>query len=689
MRSNFIWPDEEEAAEDERKRKKKAKKRQLSGGVVVAKPRSPEQEARDWGYDEFEEERRDLDWEEQGELDYERQMMLEKRRQDLRRQLALMDEEEAAIEKAERKVRDVKKEREDEPRAVPVVHSKLHPDKASVSPGDEPSPVSSQSTPKKKKKKSNGEAKKLKLKRKSSPSSKESKKRKRGYLPPEEFGEDTEAGNENLRRASDLTSEKLKVKGPQVQLNVEMEALVKPRVAKKKEMKAKAKESRSAKASENIIPSPPSEERVRVVPRTPPEQTLLREKWSYSPETERLPAERVRRRAVLSSPEGHDSPTVQPVSEDRARRVTTPFEDSSQKIPRDVRDVANVQHSNKGKIHDKRYGIEGSPGTPLAQVPRYFEEGKVEKRRKPPRSPSPEDISPRDAATSPEEHRRQRTPPQGDRRGPQTPPGEPDFDEEPVEHTADSRRDVRRRKGPYTPPPPPGEQIRPKVESSRDFRESRSEPVRYREPPDGPRIKERDERETRYQKPRSEDKLGDFPRGDREHPQLEDEYARNRTRDRDEEYHRGRPKDDRGDDSYRTRDREPERGSDHHRSRAEEFRGDEHQRRKADGSDEFFRRRDERDDDHLRGRNREPEKVDERQRRREDRPDEYQRNRGREEHDDDLQRSRVRDYPSRRQVEVSDDRYWDRRGERESREPPYGDRDRRRQDLPRQDIPDR
>ena len=140
----------------------------MSGSVVVTKSHSPEQEQKNWGDDDSEEERNEtLDWEERGELDFERQLNLEKRRQDLQRQLALMDEEEAAREKAERKIREPKKDREEEAKpVVPVVHSKLHPEKSSVSPGDEFSPVSSQSTPKKKKKKVDGEAKKVKTKRK-------------------------------------------------------------------------------------------------------------------------------------------------------------------------------------------------------------------------------------------------------------------------------------------------------------------------------------------------------------------------------------------------------------------------------------------------------------------------------------------------------------------------------------------
>ena len=71
-----------------------------------------------------------MEWEERGELDYERQLSLEKRRQDLQRQLALMDEEDAAREKSDRKVKEVKKDKFEEQKVViPVVHSKLHPEK--------------------------------------------------------------------------------------------------------------------------------------------------------------------------------------------------------------------------------------------------------------------------------------------------------------------------------------------------------------------------------------------------------------------------------------------------------------------------------------------------------------------------------------------------------------------------------
>ncbi|KAL9964040.1 hypothetical protein ACROYT_G027614 [Oculina patagonica] len=638
--------DEEEDEDEQSKRKRKVKKRQLTGGVVITKTLSPEQEERDWGDEEYEEERSDLDWEERGELDFERQLNLEKRRQDLQRQLALMDEEEAAREKAERKVKDVKKEKDEEPKPViPVVHSKLHPDKSSVSPGDEFSPVSSQSTPKKKKKKSEGEPKKVKTKRKLSPSTKEVKKRK-GVKP---VSEGLEIGfvDERARKMPDLPPERSKVLGARTQHEFEGSSEEKPRVTKKKQLKTKSKESHFGDAY--LSPSGPS----GIGPSgSPPREEIPHDKRSYTPEEQRPPVEKIRRRTALSSPEGPNSPAVRYASDSRTRRVTDPSEEGSPRKP--VREVHGAgppgegEYKTKAKGYDKRYKSEASPSTPehgrrtVVKDTRHVEEGRAERRKKiveeePPRSPSPEDIPARGPVTPPEEQRRHRTPPpRGDRRGPQTPPGEPDFDN------------------------------------------------------GAPRQMESDRAPLRHE----------LSRGGRGHPQVDEGYPRSRARDEDlgrgrhredrqDEYHQpGRPKDERADEFHRIRDREPERSDDHHGSRAEEPRGDDLPRRKPERDDEYLRRRDERDDDHLRSRNREPEKGDERPRRKDERNDEHQRGRVREEHEDDLQRSRGgRDFP-RRQFEGGDERHWEGRGDRDAREVQLSDRDRRRPDIPRQDMQD-
>lgn len=687
------------------------KKRQLSGGVVITKTLSPEQEERDWGDEEYEEERSDLDWEERGELDFERQLNLEKRRQDLQRQLALMDEEEAAREKAEWKVKEVKKEKDEEPKpAIPVVHSKLHPEKSSVSPGDEFSPVSSQSTPKKKKKKSEGEPKKVKTKRKLSPSNKEVKKRK-GVKP---VSESLESGfvDERARKMPDLPPERSKVIGARAQHEFEVSGEEKPRVAKKKQLKTKSKESHFGDAY--LSPSGPS----GIGPSgTPSREEIPRDKRSYTPEEQRPPVEKIRRRTALSSPEGSDSPAVRYASESRTRRVTDPSEEGSPRKP--VREVhgagppGEAEYKTKAKGYDKRYRSEGSPSTPehgrrtVVKDTLHVEEGRAERRKKiveeePPRSPSPEDIPARGPVTPPEEHRRHRTPPpRGDRRGPQTPPGEPDFDNGALKQTENDRAPLRRR-GPYTPPPPTIPPVRTRGDKNREeFYEGRSETVPYRDEGVPSRSKERGERETRYSKQRGDEGVDELSRGGRGHPPVDESYPRSRARnedlgrgrhreDRQDEYHqRGRPKDERADEFHRIRDREPERSDDHHRSRAEEPRVDDLPRRKPEGDDEYLRRREERDEDHLRSRNREPEKGDERPRRKDERNDEHQRGRVREENEDDLQRPRGgRDF-TRRQFEGGDERHWEGRGDRDAREVQFSDRDRRRPDIPRQDMSDK
>ena len=625
-----------------------------------------------------------------------------------------MDEEDAAREKAERKVKDVKKDRDEELKPViPVVHSKLHPEKSSVSPGDEFSPVSSQSTPKKKKKKAEGEAKKLKTKRKMSPSGKELKKRK-GVKSVTE-GLESGVMEERPPKMSELSPERSKVTTVRTQPEFGATVEERSRVTKKKQVKSKQKESQLTKSSGDTYLSPSGPTGYEP-PRSPPREEILRDKRSFSPEEQRAPVEKLRRRTALSSPEGSDSPAPRYPSESRTRRITDPSEGSPRKNVREVHigdPAGEAEYKVKAKGYEKRYRAEGSPGTPEhgrraveVKDTRHVEEGRTERRKKivdeePPHSPSPEDIPMRDPITPPEEQRRHRTPPpRGDRRGPQTPPGEPDFDDASKQGTSD--RAPPRRRGPYTPPPPVIHPVRTRDERNREeFQEGRSEPVPYRNEVSAPRSKERTERDTRYSRQRGDEGVDDLSRGGRSHPQADEDYPRSRVRDeelgrvrhrndRQDDYHqRSRPKDDRADDFHRVRDREPERSDDHHRSRAEEPRGGEPPRRKPEADDEYLRRRDDRDDDHLRARNREVEKDDERSRRRDDRSDEHQRGRVRDEHEDEIQRPRGgRDFP-RRPFEGGDERHWEGRGERDAREVQFGDRDRRRPDMPRQDIPDK
>ena len=677
----------------------------MSGSVVVTKSHSPEQEQKNWGDDDSEEERNEtLDWEERGELDFERQLNLEKRRQDLQRQLALMDEEEAAREKAERKIREPKKDREEEAKpVVPVVHSKLHPEKSSVSPGDEFSPVSSQSTPKKKKKKVDGEAKKVKTKRKLSPAEKELKKRKGVKAAAE--GVEANTGEERTRKIPELSPEPSKSNISREQPEFEVVVEEKSRAVKKKQSKNKPK----VNSGEDAYESP--SDVVRRSQRPLSSEEIPRDKRAFSPEEQRQPAEKLRRRIALSSPETADSPTFRYASEER-RRVTDLPDGSPRKPLHDVhgnRPPGESDYKAKSKGYDKRYRQEESPGgTPehgrraAVKDQRHVEEGRVERRKviveePPPRSPSPEDIPPRGPITPPEEQRRRRTPPREDRRGPRTPPGEPEYDTDVQKHLT-SERGPPRRRGPQTPPHPSTPPVRARFDKKREeIYEGRPESVPYRE--DLPRPKDRADRDTRYSRARGEEAADELSRGGRGHPPTEEDFPRSRVQDeeigrarhrddRQEDFHqRGRPRDDRADDFHRTRETEPERSDDHHRNRVDDPRGDEFQRRKPEGDDDYLRRREERDEGHFRGRNRELEKDDERHRRRDERGDEHQRGRGRDDYEDELQRPRGRDIP-RRQFE-GDDRHWEGRGERDSKEGQFIDRDRRRNDIPRQDMPDK
>lgn len=617
-----------------------------------------------------------------------------------------MDEEEAAREKAERKIREPKKDREEEAKpVVPVVHSKLHPEKSSVSPGDEFSSVSSQSTPKKKKKKIDGEPKKVKTKHKLSPAEKELKKRKGVKAVAE--GVKANTGEERARKITELSPEPSKSNTSREQPEFEVVVEEKSRAVKKKQSKNKLKVNSGEDAYES-----PSDVAVRRSQRPLSSDEIPRDKRAFSPEEQRQSAEKLRRRiAALSSPETADSPTFRYASEER-RRVTDLPDGSPRKPLHDVhgnRLPGELDYKAKSKGYDKRFRQEDSPGgTPehgrrvAVKEQRHVEEGRVERRKviveePPPRSPSPEDMPPRGPITPPQEQRRRRTPPREDRRGPRTPPGEPEYDNDVQKHPTSERAPPRRR-GPQTPPHPSTPPVRARFDKKREeSHEGRPESVTYRE--DLPRPKDRADRDIRYSRARGEEVADELSRGGRGHPPTEEDFPRSRVQDeelgrarhrddRQEDFHqRGRPRDDRTDDFHRTRDTEPERSDDHHRNRVDDPRGDEFQRRKPEGDDDYLRRREERDEGHFRGRNRELEKDDERHRRKDERGDEHQRGRGRDEYEDELQRPRGRDIP-RRQFE-GDDRHWEGRGERDSKEGQFIDRDRRRNDIPRQDLADK
>lgn len=153
--------------DDDAKLKRKRKTHRKRDGSPKPKPRSPEEDEED-----FERPPKTVgDWEDPSDLDFERQLELERRRQDLQRQLALMDEEDAAASAEETEW----KGKEDEKRKVPIIHSKLHPDPSPSTTGGE---TPTQTVKKKKKKKLDSEGKKTKVKKEASPRIKQDTKRK-------------------------------------------------------------------------------------------------------------------------------------------------------------------------------------------------------------------------------------------------------------------------------------------------------------------------------------------------------------------------------------------------------------------------------------------------------------------------------------------------------------------------------
>lgn len=121
------------------------------------------------------------DWDDSSYLDFERQLELERRRQDLQRQLALIDQEDAAASAEESEWKGKEK---DDDRKVPIVHSKLHPDPSPSTTGGE---TPTQTVKKKKKKKTDPDGKKVKAKKDgASPRKKDETKRKTSLTGEEE-----------------------------------------------------------------------------------------------------------------------------------------------------------------------------------------------------------------------------------------------------------------------------------------------------------------------------------------------------------------------------------------------------------------------------------------------------------------------------------------------------------------------
>lgn len=648
---------------EERKRKKKTRKKRDVSPMVITKPRSPAEQTEswhEWEEPEYEAEDRgnksDLDWEDQGELDFERQLALEKRRQDLQRQLAQMDEEEAAQEKTEIDVRDVKKDREEQ-RSVPVVHSRLHPESASSSPPDEPSSASSQSTPKKKKKKVDPDAKKGK-----SPFSKERKRKLPRAVP--------DLLEPKAREVSETSL--MKVKSKKLHLPPQDDEEIhfsEPRTAdrdSKKILKSheKSKEGRGESHDQYRSPLPPSEEVMRR-----DDAREMKERTAHGFDDSRDRADRTRRR--VSPSEEHDIHSHRDHGEERTRRSREGPGDIPRRALREGADESHKHRKDKDEglrkqerlsspaevrrkeDHEEvRHGEEIQPEGRGRR--RHMEGGS---RLSGPRTPSPEHSPTRGPRTPPpdapedrhyhaQDSRKPHTPPKTTRHGPRTPPGEPSFEGE--RHPRDEGRSrggqspPRHQRGPRTPPdserflsPTLRDSDRPRrtKDESEEFRE---EHVTFdREGAHHKKGREGGERRGEVHKVRPGG-VEDFPR-DRARGEVDLEYQRRRTREADE----------------------------HQKTRTHDGRIREEPR-------DVERRHDEREDAHQRARPRAEPRDDDHQRRRDERDDEFSRGRGREEREGEHGRGRVRDVP-RRQFEGNSDRRWDGR-ERDNRDIPQLDR---------------
>lgn len=158
--------------------KQKAIRKRDGGSLVITKSGRSLKESsgwKDWGEEvNSPNEESGLDWEDQGELDFQKQLELEKRRQHIKRELALMDQEDAQKDDTPEGHSSRDKE---VTRQVPIVHSRLHPAPSPSTIESEMSQPPAQPVKVKKKKKADQKVKKSK-KLKTSPAEKNGRKTK-------------------------------------------------------------------------------------------------------------------------------------------------------------------------------------------------------------------------------------------------------------------------------------------------------------------------------------------------------------------------------------------------------------------------------------------------------------------------------------------------------------------------------
>ena len=593
----FFWF----VSDEDRKAKRKRKTHKKRDSSPKSKHRSPKEDEEDWDtkasiVKAFEQQIKDAEnWEDQGgEMDYDRQLELERRRQDLQRQLALIDEEDAAASAEDATPGQWKgNEKEEEPKKVPIVHSRLHPEPSAGTPSDDGSVPQLTMTKKKKKKKldSEGEGTKVKKKKEGSPRKKEEPKRK------------VIAKEEEMLVRKEIPSDVERVKKDSTGDETE---LLEQHQTKKKVRKT-PKSSGSGSRDKHIPEGSPPREHIEQPIRKRVEEEEYRHQEGFSPQTKPSREKRKSESAASS-----DEPVTRRTEEGRSRksRDTAEYYPSpdEQEDTRKVRSRV-VGPTRRAPSNERQRAVEGRsegrPGrreaeervnsrgprtpSPPAHAKRederyYYEDAAEEAKRKrpsrarsPAREPAREDGYRKDGT---EKERGRHEDPHG--RGPRTP-----SDDE----------------AHFSPPPNQAEATRSNRFSEREKELPRRERDLSRER--GPPHEQGDQRypdrggrghpdgDFDRRRPRDED----VPRGRRPPPRAED-YPRGRPQDDDHPRHRGR------DDEY------PRDARDEEFPRHREGRDDEYQKPKYrdDRPEEYpprSRARGERDEgEFLRGRGR-------------------------------------------------------------------------------------
>ena len=351
-----------EGAEEENDSGKVHKQRPSRGSLVITRPNRASRESGGWrGWEEdvdSPDEGSGLDWEDQGELDFEKQLELEKRRQHLKRELALMDQEDAAKDDTI----ETSFPHDNEPtRHVPIVHSRLHP-APSQSLSDETSQPPVQPTKVKKKKKADQKVKKSK-KIKTLPGEKDGNKVKAVQARSDNKTHVENQPRERARKISSSGSEGAHVRSrvtPAAQTLEDRDSDMEERVHRSEHKKISNVKGQLEERQQ--LTPPPEEMPLQHKPRTPSDGSSRKQsKVTPGSEQRRAPMEKsAKRRTAVSPPEGQ-----QYQDDDRFRRTSEPSDDLP--LPRNQTYSPPYEHQydSRGEASlggERRRGDE-SPGT--------------------------------------------------------------------------------------------------------------------------------------------------------------------------------------------------------------------------------------------------------------------------------------------------------------------------------------